>query len=131
VRGDKGVKMTAECYECATAGGHEGSELLRGMMRIFADGCVKYACNVAHHAKEKSEAILAERKGCAERSREKMNELCGRMILVSNLNQSLLSHCLSAFSSVLTEMPPLACAWCESMGCIVAVPGAPRRGAMT
>ena len=66
--------MTAECYECATAGGHEGSEfLIRGMMRIFADECVKYACNVAHYAKKKSEAIPAERNGRAERSREKMN----------------------------------------------------------
>ena len=103
--GDKGVKMTAECYGCATAGGHEGSEFLRGMMRISADECVKYACNVAHHAKSESEAISAKRKGRAERSREKMNEQRVRMI-VSNLNQSLLSHCLSAkFSSVLTEMP--------------------------
>ena len=66
--------MTAECYECATAGGHEGSELLRGMMRIGADGCEKCECNVAHYAKKKSEAIPAERKGRAERSREKMNE---------------------------------------------------------
>jgi len=83
--------MTAECYECATAGGHEGSEfLIRGMMRIFANECVKYACNVAHHAKKKSETIPAERKGRAEHSREKMNEQCGRMILVSALNQSLL-----------------------------------------
>jgi len=96
--------MSAECYECATAGEHEGSEVLRGMMRIFADDCVKYACNVAHHAKKESEAIPAERKGRAGRSREKMNEQRVRMI-VSNLNQSLLSHRLSAFSSFLTEMP--------------------------
>jgi len=106
VRGDKGVKMPAECYEYATAGGHEESGFLkRGMMRIFADDCVKYACNVAHHAKKKSETIPAKRKGRAERSREKMNEQRVRMI-VSNLNQSLLRPCLSAkFSSVLTEMP--------------------------
>ena len=109
MRGDKGVKMTAECYECATAGGHEGSEFLRGMMQIFADECVKYACDVAHHAKKKSEAIPAEREGRAGRSREKMNEQCVRMIPVSNLNQSLLSHSLSAFSSFLTEMPPGVC----------------------
>jgi len=101
--------MTAECHECATAGGHEGSEFLREMMWIFADDCVKYACNVAHYAKKKSEAILAEREGCAERSREKMNEQRVRMIPLSNLNQSILSHCLSAFSSVLTEMPPGVC----------------------
>ena len=97
--------MTAECYECATAGGYEGNKFLkRGMMQIFADECVKYACNVAHHAKKKSETIPAKRKGRAERSREKMNEQRVRMI-VSNLNQSLLRPCLSAFSSVLTEMP--------------------------
>ena len=102
--------MTAECYEYATAVGYEGSEfLIREVMWISADECVKCACNVAHYAKKKSEAIPAERKGRAGRSREKMNELCGRMILVSNLNQSLLSHCLSAFSSVLTEMPPGVC----------------------
>ena len=101
--------MTAECYEYATAGGHEESEFLkREMMRIFADGCVKYACNVAYHAKNESEAIPAERKGRAGRSREKMNEQRVRMI-VSNLNQSLLSHRLSAFSSFLTEMPPGVC----------------------
>ena len=80
---------------------------VREMMRIGADDCVKYACNVAHHAKKKSEAIPAE--SLAEHSREKMNEQCVRMIPVSNLNQSLLSHCLSAFSSVLTEMPPGVC----------------------
>ena len=98
--------MTAECHECATAGEYEGGEFLkRGMMRIFADECVKCECNVAHHAKNESEAIPAERKGLAERSREKMNEQCVR-IIVSNLNQSLLRYCLSAkFSSVLTEMP--------------------------
>jgi len=98
--------MTPKCYECATTEGYEESEFLkRGMMRIFADECVKYACNVAHHAKKKSEAIPAKRKGRAERSREKMNEQRVRMI-VSNLNQSLLRYCLSAkFSSVLTEMP--------------------------
>ena len=98
--------MTAECYECATAGGYEGNKFLkRGMMQIFADECVKYACDVAHHAKKKSETIPAKRKGRAERSREKMNEQRVRMI-VSNLNQSLLRPCLSAkFSSVLTEMP--------------------------
>ena len=67
--------MTAECYEYATAGGHEESEFLkRGMMRIFADGCEKCECNVAQHAKNESEAIPAERNGRAERSREKMNE---------------------------------------------------------
>ena len=67
--------MTAECYECATAGGHEGSEFLKvsGMMRIFADECVKCECNVTHYAKNESEAIPAERNGRAERSREKMN----------------------------------------------------------
>ena len=105
--GDKGVKMSAECYECATAGGHEGSKFLREMMRIFADGCEKCECNVAHHAKSESEAIPAESR--AERSREKMNEQRVRMIPLSNLNQSILSHCLSAFSSFLTEMPPGVC----------------------
>ena len=92
--------MTTRCYEYATAG-NEGSELLRGMMWISADGYVKRECT--HHAKNESEAIPAE--SLAERSREKMNEQCVRMILVSDLNQSLLSHCLSAFSSVLAEMP--------------------------
>jgi len=121
--------MTAECYEYATAGGHEESEFLkREMMRIFADECVKYACNVAYHAKNESEAIPAERNGRAERSREKMNVQRVRMILVSNLNHFLFRPYLSAkFSSVLTEMPPGG-AWCESIsGCIVAGPRVPRK----
>ena len=92
--------MSAECYECATAGEHEGSEfLIRGMMRIFADECVK--CECTHHAKNESEVPAESR---AERSREKMNEQRVRMIM-SNLNQSLLSHRLSVFSSFLAEMP--------------------------
>ena len=102
--------MTAECYEYATAVGYEESEFfIRGVMRISADECVKCACNVAHYAKNESEAIPAERNGRAERSREKMNELCGRMISLSALSHFLPSHCLSAFSSFLTEMPPGVC----------------------
>ena len=91
--------MTTRCYEYATAG-NEGSELLRGMMWISADGYVKRECT--HHAKNESEAIPAE--SLAGRSREKMNEQCVRMI-VSVLSHFLLRYCLSAFSPFLTGMP--------------------------
>jgi len=89
---------------------------------------VKCACNVAHHARNESEVISAERKGRAGRSREKMNakwmwenDSCERL---ESISSQPLSLCIFVFSD---RNAHSVCVVREQ----VAVQRAPRRGAMT